>query len=154
MTSLTLVRRIAARPSIVFEALSTAEGVAAWWGPDDLPVIAAQIDARVGGRYRVRFRTLDGIEHEASGDVLEVSPPHRLAMTWTFTAGGEPEEAGRVSRLEFEVRPIDGGSELTFTHSRLNNALSRASHERGWIGALHKLVARLGPIPDQETRHP
>ena len=32
MTSLTLVRRIAARPSIVFDALTTAEGIASWWG--------------------------------------------------------------------------------------------------------------------------
>ncbi len=31
VTSLRLVRRIAARPAIVFEALSTAEGIAAWW---------------------------------------------------------------------------------------------------------------------------
>jgi uncharacterized protein YndB with AHSA1/START domain len=33
MTSLTLVRRIAARPSIVFEALTTADSVATRWGP-------------------------------------------------------------------------------------------------------------------------
>ena len=30
MTSLTLVRRIKARPSIVFDALTTAEGIASW----------------------------------------------------------------------------------------------------------------------------
>jgi uncharacterized protein YndB with AHSA1/START domain len=48
MKSLTLVRRIAARPAIVFEALTTADGVAAWWGPDDLPVVRAEMDARVG----------------------------------------------------------------------------------------------------------
>ncbi len=35
MTSLTLVRRIAARPSIVFDALTTPDGIACWWGPDD-----------------------------------------------------------------------------------------------------------------------
>jgi uncharacterized protein YndB with AHSA1/START domain len=51
MRSLTLVRRIAARPSIVFEAMTTAEGVAAWFGPDDLPVVRAELDARVGGAY-------------------------------------------------------------------------------------------------------
>jgi uncharacterized protein YndB with AHSA1/START domain len=60
MTSITLVRRIAARPSIVFDALTTAEGVAAWWGPDDLPALAAEVDARVGGAFRIRFPTLDG----------------------------------------------------------------------------------------------
>jgi len=153
MTSLTLVRRIGARPAIVFAALSTAEGVAAWWGPDDLPVISADMDARVGGVYRVRFRTLDGVEHEARGEVLEAAPPRRLAMTWTFTAGGEPEEVGRVSRLEFEVRAIDGGSELTFTHSQLRNEASRASHGRGWTGAFDKLIAQLGDLPKPETQH-
>jgi hypothetical protein len=41
MTSLTLVRRIKARPSIVFDALTTPEGIACWWGPDDGPVLVA-----------------------------------------------------------------------------------------------------------------
>ena len=39
MTSLTLLRRIAARPSIVFDALVTPEGIASWWGPDGGPVL-------------------------------------------------------------------------------------------------------------------
>jgi uncharacterized protein YndB with AHSA1/START domain len=41
MTSITLVRRIAARQSIVFAALTTADGVGSWWGTDDLPGLAA-----------------------------------------------------------------------------------------------------------------
>src|ERR1700738_2529073 len=45
MTSLTLVRRIKARPSIVFDALTTAEGIASWWGPDGGPVLVAETDA-------------------------------------------------------------------------------------------------------------
>jgi uncharacterized protein YndB with AHSA1/START domain len=147
MTSLTLVRRIAARPSIVFEAISTSEGVATWWGPHELPVVSAQVDARIGGGYRVRFRTLDGREHEAHGEFLDVSPPKRLVMTWAFSVGGEPEEDGRTSVIEIDVRRIDGGSELTFTHSQLRNEISLASHQAGWIGALDKLVAQLGPAP-------
>jgi uncharacterized protein YndB with AHSA1/START domain len=144
MTSLTLVRRIAARPSIVFEALTTAEGVCAWWGPDDLPVIRAEIDAQVGGAYRVRFQTLDGLEHEAFGEYLEIDPPRRLVMSWRYAFGGAPEELGRTSRIEIDVMPFEGGSELTFTHTDLRNAASQASHERGWTGSLAKLVRNLG----------
>ena len=140
MTSLTLVRRIAARPAIVFEALTTAEGVAAWWGPDDLPVILAEIDPRVGGAYRVRFQTLDGLQHEAFGEYLEVSPPDRVVMTWRYAFGGEPEELGLTSRIEAVLRPIGEDTELTFTHSQLRNEASRASHEWGWTGSLDKLV--------------
>jgi uncharacterized protein YndB with AHSA1/START domain len=154
MTSLTLVRRIAARPSIVFEALTTAEGVAAWWGPDDLPVILADIDARVGGAYRVRFQTLDGGEHEAFGEYLEVNPPNRLAMTWNYSFGGEPEEAGRTSRIEIDIRTIEGGAELTFTQLRLANEASRLSHEHGWAGSFVKLVALFGALPHPVEPNP
>jgi uncharacterized protein YndB with AHSA1/START domain len=103
-------------------------------------VIAARADARVGGGFRVRFRTLDGLEHEAWGDYLEVSRPSRLVMTWRYAFGGEPEELGRTSRIEIDLRPIETGTELTFTHAQLHGAGSRASHERGWTGSLAKLT--------------
>jgi uncharacterized protein YndB with AHSA1/START domain len=147
MTSLTLVRQIAARPSIVFDALTTPEGIAAWWGPEDLPVITAEVDARVGGGYRVRFSTLDGREHEAVGECLEVDPPGRLVMSYRYAFGGEPEELGRTSRIEFDLRPVEGGTELTFTHAKLRNAASNTSHEWGWTGALDKLVRRFADTP-------
>src|SRR6478735_850564 len=84
MTNLTLVRRIKARPSIVFDALTTAEGIASWWGPDGGPVLVAESDPQVGGRFRVRFRMLDGSEHESSGEYLEVVKPERLSMSWRW----------------------------------------------------------------------
>ena len=137
MTSLTLVRRIAARPTIVFDALTTPEGIRCWWGPDAGPVLAAETDARVGGRFRVRFRILDGSEHESSGQYLEVRRPERLVMTWRWLGGSEdPGE----SRVEIDLRPIADGTEITFTHSGLHDEESRLGHERGWSGALDKLV--------------
>jgi uncharacterized protein YndB with AHSA1/START domain len=140
MTSLTLVRRIAARPSIVFDALTTPAGIVCWWGPDGGPVLIAETDVRPGGHFRVRFRMLDGSEHESRGEYLEVAKPTRLVMSWRWFHGGEAEEAGEESRVEIELRPIDTGSELTLTHSRLQTDTSRASHEQGWTGSLEKLV--------------
>jgi uncharacterized protein YndB with AHSA1/START domain len=140
MTSLTLVRRIRARPSIVFDALITPDGIAQWWGPDAGPVLLAETDVRIGGRFRVRFRMLDGTEHESDGEYLEIIEPKRLVMSWQWTNGGEPEEAGEVSRIEIDLKPIDTGTEITFTHARLRTQASRASHELGWAGALDKLV--------------
>ena len=135
----------------MFDALTTADGVAAWWGPDDLPVLAAEVDARVGGAFRVRFRTLDGLEHEASGECLEVVPPRRLVMSWRWTSGGEPDELGRTSRIAFELRPIDSGVELTFTHADLVNEVSALSHEHGWAGSLAKLARHLGGSLNVQT---
>jgi uncharacterized protein YndB with AHSA1/START domain len=147
MTSITLVRRIAARPSIVFEALTTVAGVAAWWPPDDLPATIVEVDARVGGAFRIRFPTLDGEEQEARGEYLEVTPPTRLVMSWQWVDGGVPEELDGVSRITIELRPIDGGVELTVTHADLRNDASARNHELGWAASLAKLVQLLGGPP-------
>ncbi len=136
MTSLTLVRRIAARPSIVFDALTTPEGIAHWWGPDAGPVLFAETDVRVGGRFKVRFRMLDGSEHESSGEYLEVNPPVRLAMTWRWLGN---EDDGGESRIEIDLRAIEGGTELVFTRAQLASEESRRGHTEGWNGALDKL---------------
>ena len=135
MTSLTLVRRIAARPSIVFDALTTPDGIACWWGPDAGPVLLAETDVRIGGRFRVRFRTLDGSEHESSGEYLEVVRAERLAMSWRWQGGEDPGE----SLVEIDLRASADGTELIFTHSRLHDEDTRQSHEEGWNGALDKL---------------
>ena len=122
--------------SIVFDALTTAEGVASWWGPDGGPVLVAETDPQVGGRFRVRFRMLDGSEHESSGEYLEVVRPERLSMSWRWTGG--VEDPGE-SLVEIRLRAIVEGTELTFTHSRLRDEESCRSHEEGWTGALGKL---------------
>jgi uncharacterized protein YndB with AHSA1/START domain len=138
MTSVTLVRRIKARPSIVFDAVTTPEGIAQWWGPDSGPVLIAEADPRKGGRYRVRFRMLDGTEHECSGEYLDILRPERVVMSWRWKGGQEdPNE----SRVEIALRPIPEGTEITFVHSLLRDVESRRTHAEGWTGSLDKLEA-------------
>ena len=143
MNAVTLVRQIAARRSIVFDAFVTPEGLTSWWGPDEYPVISASADVRVGGRFRVRFKTEDGRTHECSGEFLEVVQPERLVMSWRWTEGGVslelPEEQGNVSRVELHLRAIDTGTELTLIHAALKSETSVSSHTYGWEGALRKL---------------
>ncbi len=138
MTSLTLVRRIKARPSIVFDAVTAAEGIAQWWGPDAGPVLVAEADVRVGGHFRVRFRTLDGGEHESQGEYLELVKPERVVFSWRWTGG---QEDPGISRVEINLRAIPEGTELTFTHSQLHDEETRRTHEAGWTGSLDKLEA-------------
>jgi len=141
MTSLTLVRRIRARPQIVFDAVTTAEGITHWWGPDAGPVLLAEADPRVGGRYRVRFRrVLDSTEYESSGEFLEVVRPERVVMSWRWKDGmPDPGE----SRVEITLKAVPEGTELTFVHSQLHDEETVRSHEEGWAGALDKLEAYL-----------
>ena len=147
MTSLTLVRHIAARPEVVFDAITTPEGIAHWWGPDAGPVLLAEIDLRVGGRFKVRFRMLDGTEHESSGEFLELVRPAHVAMSWRWL-GGESEGE---SRVEISLRAIDGGTELIFTHALLSSEQARQEHKEGWSGALDKLESYL--LTAKDTPH-
>ena len=135
MTSLTLVRRIKARPSVLFDLLVTAEGIAQWWGPDAGPVLLSESDPRVGGRFRLRFRRLVGDEYETSGEFLEIVRPERVRMSWLWSGDTEASEIAMV------LRPIPEGTELTFTHSRLPDDETARSHEKGWSGSLDKLEA-------------
>ena len=140
MTSLTLVRRIKASPDIVFEAVTTAEGIAHWWGPDAGPVLLSESDPRVGGSYRLRFRTLPGAEHECSGEFLEIVRPQLVVLSWNWKDGlPEPGE----SRVQFTLKAVSEGTELTLIHSQLRDEEGRVSHTDGWTGALNKLQAHL-----------
>lgn len=140
MTSVTVVRTVEAPPDAVFAAFVTPEKIALWWGPDDGPVLSAEVDARVGGRFHVRFRVEDGSEHGSAGTFEVFEPPRRLVMTWAWE-----EEDGPDSRLEVSFRPVAAGTEVTLVHARLEEAKA-PSHEQGWQGALDKLVARAGEL--------
>ena len=148
MTDLTLVRRIAARPSIVFDALTTPEGISCWWGPDGGPVLIAETDLRVGGRFRVRFRTLEGSEHETQGEYLEIRKPRRLIMSWRWRDGDvDPGE----SRVVIDLMEIPGGTELTVTHTGLFSEETARSHENGWNGALDQLAEHAEGVSGAQT---
>jgi uncharacterized protein YndB with AHSA1/START domain len=139
MSNLTLVRLIKARPMIVFDAVTTAEGIVHWWGPDAGPVLLAEADPRVGGRYRVRFlRLLDDTQYECSGEFLDIVRPELVVLSWHWKDGlPEPGE----SRVQFKLKPVAEGTELTLIHSQLRDDAGRVSHEAGWSGALDKLQA-------------
>ena len=144
MTEAVLVRRIAARPAIVFDALrDRGRHRISAWGPHDEPAISAKVDPqgerKLPGSASV---TGDGREHECTGQFLEIVKPTRVVLSWRWAHGGEPDEvtADNVSRVEFRLRAIDTGTEVTLIHSALTTEVSAHSHEGGWGGAFEKLL--------------
>ena len=84
---------------IVFEAFTRAELFRRWWVPRSLgmTLLSCELDARVGGKYRLEF-DVGGPEPVAFfGTYLEVEPNSRLA--WTNEEGGE---GGPVTTVTFE----------------------------------------------------
>src|SRR6187549_3774671 len=84
---------------IVFEAFAKAELLERWWVPKSMgmTLLSCDVDARVGGKYRLVFQH-DGPEPAAFfGTYVEVTPYSRLA--WTNEEGGE---GGSVTTVTFE----------------------------------------------------
>jgi uncharacterized protein YndB with AHSA1/START domain len=87
---LVVTRTIDGPPSGVFEAWTDAELFRRWWVPKSFGVtlLSCEIDARVGGGYRLTFESGSAEPMAFFGRYLEVTPPTRLAWTNEEDDGG------------------------------------------------------------------
>ena len=134
--SLTLKRRLNARPEKVYAAWTDPEKIAHWWGPADTVAgsIRAEMDVRVGGRFRLSFKTGDGEYHEVGGVYQEVVPNQRLVFSWAWHSTPE-----RESLVAISLRADRDGTLLTLRHEQFFDQAARDGHERGWTGTLDTL---------------
>jgi uncharacterized protein YndB with AHSA1/START domain len=133
---LNLVRAYPVAPEKVWRAWTDPQAVKKWWGPGPgEPVAVAELDVRVGGRFRIVFGGPQGTAHEVQGTYKEVVPNRRLVFTWRWP-NSTPE---RESVVTIVFRASDGGTELDFRHEQLFDEKVRDDHKRGWTGSLDKL---------------
>ena len=71
-------RRLDADRAHVFDAWTKPEEVTAWWDPDGEPLVACEIDLRVGGSFA--FATRQHTERPFAGVYREIAPPERLVF--------------------------------------------------------------------------
>lgn len=134
--SLTLRRNYAAAPQKVWRAWTEPEALKKWWGPGHPPSVSvADLDLRVGGRFRICFGGPQGNDHECAGVYTEVVPNRRLQFSWHWPRT-TPE---RVSLVTIEFKPDGEGTELVFRHERFFDQAAADGHQRGWTEALQKL---------------
>jgi uncharacterized protein YndB with AHSA1/START domain len=109
-----------------------------WFGPHEtIPdSVKAEMDVRVGGKYRARFKTVDGEQHEVGGVYREVVPDQRLQFTWAWHTTPE-----RESLVTITVQPDGAGTMLTLLHEQLFDQKAADGHKHGWTGTLDKLEA-------------
>jgi uncharacterized protein YndB with AHSA1/START domain len=138
-----VVRRTYAAPQDkVFRAWTDPEQIVQWMSPSEgIRAEFAEVDLRVGGQYRIGYRTPNGLA-VVGGRFTHVAAPERLAYTWVW----EPpnDNAGAETLVTVEFREKAGATELVLTHERFPNATMRAKHEHGWTGVLESLAAFVG----------
>ena len=142
---LRLARRYAVDREEVWRAWTDPQALSAWFGPGDLhSVTLAEMDVRPGGRYRIRFHTRDGEQHEVSGVYERVDPHSLLVFSWAWRSTPE-----RVSRVTVQLQSVPGGTDLVLLHDRLFDEAARAGHTRGWTATLDKLGGWLTSATDR-----
>jgi uncharacterized protein YndB with AHSA1/START domain len=128
---------VAHPPARVWAALTTAEGLGAWFGN------AATIDLRPGGVAEMTWT--EG--HKASMRIERVEEPHVFGYTWGIY--GLPDDDPRRTYVEFTLVPTGTGTRLTVVESgfaQLPEEAYRKAFEgntEGWASELGELVAYL-----------
>jgi uncharacterized protein YndB with AHSA1/START domain len=133
--SLAFKRHLHAPPEKVYAAWTDPQKIVKWFGRADArpDSFQAEIDARVGGRYRVSFST-DSEYYEVGGVYREVVPNRRLVFSWAWHSTPERESLVTVS-----IKPDGAGTLLTFRHEQFADETARDNHQRGWTEFLVNL---------------
>lgn len=125
---------IARPPDEVWAALTTAEGLGAWFGDE------ATIDLRPGGSARMTWTG----GHKADMRIERVEEPTVFGFTWRIY--GLPEDDPRRTYVEFTLRPIGAGTRLTVIETgfaQVPDDIHRTAYDgnaRGWASELGELV--------------
>jgi uncharacterized protein YndB with AHSA1/START domain len=146
-TAIRLTRRFRAPPRRVFDAWLDPGLAGRWLFATALrPMTDVEIDARVGGGFRLAHRR-NGETTEHHGRYVEIVPHRRLV----FTLRGEnrPRDATRVI---VEVSPRKRGCELRLRHENVPPERAHDTEAR-WSGMLYglgeTLASRRGQAHDQ-----
>jgi uncharacterized protein YndB with AHSA1/START domain len=124
-------------PAAVWAALTTAEGLASWFGQQ------AAIELRPGGPAQMTWDS----GHRADMRVERVEEPAVFGFTWHIF--GLPEDDPRRTYVEFTLQPSGAGTRLTVTESgfaQLTDAAYRDAYDgntKGWASELGELAAYL-----------
>jgi uncharacterized protein YndB with AHSA1/START domain len=151
-TSLTLVRTLQAPAQEVFKAWTDPGLIHRWMSTPGQGTTVAEVDARVGGQYRLETKTSDGTVHVTTGVYRELEPGRRLVQTWIYQ-GPIPDFMGHETLLTVELRELGPAlTELTLKHERLPSETYRDSVTKGWTGLLDNMVALYAGEPVAPSR--
>jgi uncharacterized protein YndB with AHSA1/START domain len=129
--------QVDAPPGKVWAALTTAQGLGAWFGNE------AAIDLRPGGSARLSWTSGERIDLR----VERVEEPTVFGFTWHIY--GLPEDDPRRTYVEFTLEPAGSGTRLRVVETgfaQLPGDASRKAYDansEGWTRELGELVSYL-----------
>jgi uncharacterized protein YndB with AHSA1/START domain len=142
---LVITRLLAAPRSLVFKMWTEPAHMVRWWGcPRNKAATVTEHDLRPGGRWRVVMRLEDGTDHRVGGVYREVSPPERLAFTWTWEdADGK---SGHETLVTVTFAEKGQRTEMTLHHAVFETTEMRDLHGEGWTASLDRLAGYVATV--------
>ncbi len=139
-----ITREFDAPKHLVYKAWTTPELVKRWWNAKRGEVTIAEIDLRVGGKWRSVMIAHGGLEVGFHGEYLELVPNERIVSTEIYEGlpeGVSDEEGGTVNTATFAE--ADGRTTLTLliqaTSKTSRDAIIDSGMEAGLQDALDLL---------------
>ena len=134
-----LHRVLRAPPERIYRAFLNAEAMAKWLPPHGFTGKVHELDARVGGRYRMSFTNFTtGQGHSFGGEYLELVPNERIRHTDEFD---DPNLPGTM-QVTVSLRPVSCGTELSIVQEGIPDMIPLEACYLGWQESL-ALLAQL-----------
>ena len=128
-----------ATPEKLYRAFLDADAMAKWLPPNGFTGKVHQMDARVGGTYRMSFTNFTtGHSHAFGGKYLELVPHERIRYTDNFD---DPNLPGEM-QTTISLKQVSCGTELNIVQEGIPEAIPAEACYLGWQESL-TLLARL-----------
>jgi uncharacterized protein YndB with AHSA1/START domain len=135
-------RIIKAPPERVYRAFVDAEAMAKWLPPNGFTCKVHELDAKVGGRYRMSFSNFTtGHGHSFGGEYLELVPHERLRYTGVFDDANLPG----TMQTTVSLRPVFCGTELNIVQEGIPQIIPVEACYLGWQESLALLAKLVEP---------
>jgi uncharacterized protein YndB with AHSA1/START domain len=140
-------RVLRATPEKVYRAFLDAAALAKWLPPHGFTCTVHQLDATVGGTYKMSFTNFGtGSSHSFGGRYVELVPHERLRYTDKFDDPNLPGEMQTTVTL----KKVSCGTELNVVQEGLPDAIPPEACCLGWQESLALLALLVeADIPDQ-----
>ena len=106
-----ITREFDAPRHLVYKAWTTPELVRRWWSGHRDEMKVAEIDLRVGGRWRYVMVANGGFEVAFHGEYREIVPNQRIVNTEVYELPGAADAEGALNTVTFTE--VDGRTTLT-----------------------------------------
>lgn len=135
--TVTLHRVIRAPAERIYRAFLDADALCKWLPPHGFTGKVHEIDARVGGRYRMSFTNLStGDAHAFGGEYLELVPNERIRHTDRFDDPNLPGEMVTTIVL----REVSCGTDLSIVQQGIPAVIPVEACHLGWQESLALLM--------------